>query len=333
MAFEDYYSLLGLTKNSNEEEIRRAFRRMVLQLHPDKNPDNPAAEDQFKRILAAYQIISNPEKRAEYNIKFAAYEEALSITQSRAAEPEKKTKTKKVSGRKRERATVDQAAAGIDFRVYTSDFREGDVLRGTVVGAVLATLYGAWGIDDTFGNQALTVVLAVLLPWAGGFSGLVLGDRLRALGQARSSEPAPWAEITMKLLPTILCAVFAYMSLWIASLVGHPLDSGAVIAGALAGGLACTLGSAIGRAFTSVAVRFASKCFGLAVGATASLIVGSLLGALLVSVGFANPFDVQFSELLFRGIIGGGVGGALASVPGSWKVRINEEYEEVGFSR
>ncbi len=63
----DYYDVLGVTRNASDEEIKRAFRRKAKQFHPDANPDNPAAEAQFKEANEAYEVLSDEEKRSAYN--------------------------------------------------------------------------------------------------------------------------------------------------------------------------------------------------------------------------------------------------------------------------
>ncbi len=63
----DYYEVLGVSKNANEGEIKKAYRKLALQYHPDKNPDNAAAEDKFKEAAEAYEILSDQQKRARYD--------------------------------------------------------------------------------------------------------------------------------------------------------------------------------------------------------------------------------------------------------------------------
>ncbi len=67
MAKRDYYEILGLSKNASEEEIKKAYRKMAIKFHPDKNPDDKPAEEKFKEAAEAYEILSNPEKRQRYN--------------------------------------------------------------------------------------------------------------------------------------------------------------------------------------------------------------------------------------------------------------------------
>jgi molecular chaperone DnaJ len=67
MAKRDFYEILGVTKSASTEEIKKAYRKVAIKFHPDKNPDNPEAEDKFKEAAEAYEILSNPEKKQRYD--------------------------------------------------------------------------------------------------------------------------------------------------------------------------------------------------------------------------------------------------------------------------
>lgn len=67
MSKRDYYEILGVTKTSTEVEIKRAYRTLAVQYHPDKNPDNPEAEEKFKECAEAYAVLSDQQKRAAYD--------------------------------------------------------------------------------------------------------------------------------------------------------------------------------------------------------------------------------------------------------------------------
>lgn len=64
---QDYYSTLGVNENASDDEIKSAFRKLAMKHHPDKNPGDAAAEEQFKKINEAYSTLSDRQKRAEYD--------------------------------------------------------------------------------------------------------------------------------------------------------------------------------------------------------------------------------------------------------------------------
>jgi molecular chaperone DnaJ len=67
MSKRDFYEILGVTKSASDDEIKKAYRKLAIKHHPDKNPDDKSAEDKFKEAAAAYEVLSSPEKRQRYN--------------------------------------------------------------------------------------------------------------------------------------------------------------------------------------------------------------------------------------------------------------------------
>ena len=64
---EDYYKILGISKDSSQSEIKKAYRKKAIQFHPDKNPDDKNAEVEFKKAAEAYEVLSNQEKKSRYD--------------------------------------------------------------------------------------------------------------------------------------------------------------------------------------------------------------------------------------------------------------------------
>jgi curved DNA-binding protein len=73
MDYKDYYKLLGVDRNASESDIKRAYRKLALQYHPDKNPGDSQAEEHFKEINEAYEVLGDPAKRARYDQLGASY--------------------------------------------------------------------------------------------------------------------------------------------------------------------------------------------------------------------------------------------------------------------
>jgi molecular chaperone DnaJ len=67
MAKRDYYEILGINRDATEDEIKKAYRKLAMKYHPDRNPDNPKAEEQFKEAKNAYEILSDTQKRSAYD--------------------------------------------------------------------------------------------------------------------------------------------------------------------------------------------------------------------------------------------------------------------------
>ncbi len=67
MKKRDYYEVLGVNRDASDEEIKKSYRKLAMKHHPDRNPDNPKAEDHFKEAKEAYEVLSDAQKRAAYD--------------------------------------------------------------------------------------------------------------------------------------------------------------------------------------------------------------------------------------------------------------------------
>lgn len=110
----DPYSILGVSKNASQDEIKKSYRRLARSLHPDMHPDNPNAEERFKDVTSAYDILSDPKKRSRYDNGF--------IDESGREQP-----GFNFSG---SRGGFGKRSAGFDFNdMFGSDDFLGDIFR------------------------------------------------------------------------------------------------------------------------------------------------------------------------------------------------------------
>lgn len=64
---QDYYNILNVTKSASADEIKKSYRKLAIKWHPDKNQGDPKAEEQFKKISEAYDVLSDANKKAQYD--------------------------------------------------------------------------------------------------------------------------------------------------------------------------------------------------------------------------------------------------------------------------
>src|SRR5881227_3245997 len=84
MAKEDYYQVLGIKRDAKPEEIKKAYRRLARKYHPDVNPGDKASEERFKQMSEAFDVLSDPKKRAVYD-RFGQYSDNLADAAARGA--------------------------------------------------------------------------------------------------------------------------------------------------------------------------------------------------------------------------------------------------------
>ena len=136
--FKDYYQILGVSKTATPEEIKKAYRKLARKYHPDLNPGDKKAEQRFKEINEAQEVLSDPEKRAKYN-QFGQYWQQGAT------------------------GTPPGAGMGVDFGQYGSfdDF----------INELLGRFGGRTGRDSTGGRRVYTYSTGSPEGFPGGFSG------------------------------------------------------------------------------------------------------------------------------------------------------------------
>ncbi|NDF95517.1 MAG: J domain-containing protein, partial [Proteobacteria bacterium] len=82
---KDYYKVLGVPRTASERDIKSAYRKLARQYHPDVNPGNAQAEERFKEIAEAHDVLSDPEKRKKYDQHGAQWEQAEAYERARQA--------------------------------------------------------------------------------------------------------------------------------------------------------------------------------------------------------------------------------------------------------
>ncbi|MCB0836172.1 MAG: J domain-containing protein [Bacteroidetes bacterium] len=83
MQYKDYYKILGVKRSASEEEIKKAFKQLAIKYHPDKNPGNTAAEEKFKEINEAKEVLGNPQNRQKYDMLGSRYEQFQRMARQR----------------------------------------------------------------------------------------------------------------------------------------------------------------------------------------------------------------------------------------------------------
>ena len=160
---EDYYRILGVSKKASKEELKKAFRKLAMKYHPDKNKDDKAAEEQFKKINEAYAVLSNGKKKKQYDM-FGA--EGFS-----------------------RRYSQEDIFKEFDFKNIFRESGFGDISGGSGGDSFIHRIFGnmgrsrssSSGFDNPFGN--------------GGFSG---GSR-----QSRQTPQSTETELHISLLDTV----------------------------------------------------------------------------------------------------------------------------------
>src|SRR5215211_7542557 len=131
MAKQDYYEILGIKRDAQPDEIKKAYRRLARKYHPDVNPGDKAAEERFKLMSEAHDVLSDPKKRSVYD-RFGQYSENLADAATRGAGPSSGGRTAPgfdFTGFDWGSASTGPGAGGSSFRDIFADLFGGGATR------------------------------------------------------------------------------------------------------------------------------------------------------------------------------------------------------------
>lgn len=225
-AVKDLYATLGVEKSAEAADIKRAYRKLTQQFHPDKNPGDKKAEDRFKEVSSAYEVLSDPDKRKNYD-EFGD----MSLTQGFDAERARAYQNATRGAGRRTRAGAPGGGVPFDESFFSN---VGDA-RGTSFDDLLGQLFGGGRVVDPFAQAGrgrrpvsqrghdiegeITIEFADMLrgsvvplrieSQAGGArtldvkvpAGIADGGKLRLRGQGGAGEPAGDILLTVKVAP------------------------------------------------------------------------------------------------------------------------------------
>jgi hypothetical protein len=302
--FADHYQVLGLRRTATASEIRRAYRRLVLRYHPDRGPTDPDAAALFHRITEAYQVLSNADKRRQYDSLLTAY-----LNAPRPAVPVKKPRSQ-------------ARPSGITHRLRFEDEQNALADTDALWGACTAAAIFPWMVYQTdFFPQAASFWLCCLVSpvlvvasWTGWMFGQYTGDIWDRMGRflLRFAEAG---EGLAAAAPFLIASLAPY---WAAVVLDSlmPLPTLGLAPAVLGGSLAGWVAAAVGRA-----VVFASDPPGIKRGLAAAVLLALVLGGLAGFLLTAATSDVLSGARFFiLWTCSGGsaaLGGAIAAARGA----------------
>jgi len=297
VAFQDYYALFGITPIASENEVRTAYRKLVLQYHPDRNPNNPEAEAKFKEIAEAYRVLTDPKSRAKYGVYYANYQDSLR-QQRQAQAAEEKARP----------APKPRTAAPLKEIFETPVLSEGDAWWGLALSATLSLLVAT-------GSQP-KLWLWCALPVPAAMFGKQFGALWRDSWQSRGDLPG-WYDDWIILLPIFFSWVAIAVTLIVARYLQVPLSASGSLAAALGGAVAGFGGGSFARAFLSAADTKFKKAVGYCVGFAVATGVALLLCPIAVLAIHGLFFSTRFYDHLYVATLSGTIGGNLAMLRGA----------------
>jgi len=297
----DHYDLLGVPRHASEGDIRKAFRRLVLDCHPDRHPGDATAEERFKRISLAYSVLSDRAQRREYDLTLlereALFDAAVAARQAPPPEPE----TAPAARRARRSRTV--------YVFETNELRAVDAVGGAAWGAVAAVWIDRYA-NPAAGEALWIFALISLAPLVGAWVGHAIGA---AFSRLMDEPDRLWVEAVAYVLPIAATVGGAVLPLLAADWAGHLRFRWVAAPAAIGGGLAAALGAALGRAVLGVPSPWLLRLATVAVWLSATTIAAAAMGLFFSLPMLARFSDLEFFQDLFAAAAGAAAGSALGA--------------------
>lgn len=315
---EDLYSLLGVSREATDAEIKKAFRQRVLELHPDRNPDNPDAELRFKQIVEAYQVLSDKVKRAEYNGVFKNLVEDALVASATAIRREKQARAAEAVEVETYASRRTDRRGRLVYRAFeTNEVRQDDAIVGMMLGFLVALV-----CDRYFGLRPSETPWWFFYP--AGIACIVCVPILFRLGRAvallfDSGGDSIVAAVLTWTLPVLYAGAGLGAVAFYSGRLGLDLYRWSLLPAACSAGLSTFVAGGIGRAFASGAEDMPTPYIGMTVGGLVGGIAGTFLGLCLASPMALVGADLSFYQEVFVTAAGSGLGGMLA---GAWVSRL-----------
>ncbi len=320
----NYYRLLGVARASKAPEIRKAYRALVLQYHPDRNPGNKAAEEQFKAINEAYRNLSDSKLRLKYDLMTANEEmprvayTAPSAQAAAAARPAPAPEPVRPTPRPKEKGLKTY----LDYQNELNELDPWDGVLGIVFGSSATLVAHAYLRPEDRRPEFVILFIWALLPFLVGPPGFFIGRKIQTFFEDSMDleERGSWWMISLiKTLPLLFALAFCCGILVSSQFFRAGVFTWRVLPAAIAAGLAAVGASGVGRAFVIVSISRFGKILGASVGALAGSVGGLVVGLILALLSAGRSFDILFFEGFFSAGVGGAIGGAIASFIGSFR--------------